>query len=62
MTLKDKLLRIWRGDPEPGLDADDLEAANRPLSRHDLDTIADSYNENEPSETPRIPPFGGPRL
>jgi hypothetical protein len=57
MALKEKLLRIWRGDAEPELDPynPDEQGIDRPLSQHDLNKIADSYGENEPGSTPNIP-------
>jgi len=57
MTLKETLLRAWRGNPEPELDPykPDEQETDRPLSRHDLNKIADSYGENDSPEPPNIP-------
>ena len=49
MTLKEKLLRIWRGDPEPDTrnsDPEDADGQDQHLSRRDLDRIIDEEHEN----------------
>lgn len=54
MTLKDKLLVRWRGDPDPEIDPEN--PPDRPLSRHELNEIADNYGENETASKP-LPPI-----
>lgn len=59
MTIKAKLRRLWQGDPEPELDPYNAaeEDTARPLSRRDLNKIADSYGDNVSDARPRVPPI-----
>ncbi len=61
MTLKEKLLRAWRGDPEPPFDPD--RPPDRPLTRHELDQVVERVSEDAPEERPGVSPSDvGPPL
>ena len=55
MTLKEKLLRAWRGDPEPPFDPDN--PPDRPLTRHELDEVAERIGEHQHEEKPSVSPI-----
>jgi hypothetical protein len=54
MAIKDALLRLWRGDPNPG-SPEGGDGGDERLSRADRAKLIDQYHENETAEPPRIP-------
>ncbi len=63
MSLKETLLKLWRGDPKPPFDPDNPEVTDRPLTRSEINELAEREGENEPGQAPRgMNVAGGPLL